>query len=259
MKDDRPIQYSRPEGRYTGQHGKPGGAPWGPRQNGYVSSISNQSDSIMNTFAADSASNNIRTSNRAGTSSIDAFGKVLGVASTATGALEDASEIWNIGVGLKLKYAMPSGYTEAFVNSGGRLAPLMTQPALIGAEFSTSSKFLKNADLAMDLQSVGKAVKPVAGYLGPLSLGYEGVFQTDWNDYGDIGHLGIGGSVLVVGALASAPVSLTVGVGWGVADYFVQDFTYQGQSGWRALGKAHSDTMQKVYALDPDYFNGPKL
>ena len=156
------VAYLDPPSK-TGRPGRPGGAPWGPRQNGYVSSISNQSDSIMNTFAAVSASNNIRTSNTAGTSSIDAFGKVLGVASTATGALEDASEIWNIGVGLKLKYAMPSGYTEAFVNSGGRLAPLMTQPALIGAEFSTGSKFLKNADLAMNLQSVGKSVKPAAG------------------------------------------------------------------------------------------------
>jgi hypothetical protein len=259
-KAGRTDGYNNQVGRYTGQHGRAGGAlPVGPLRAGYVSSLSNQSDSIMNTIVAVSASNTIRSSNVKGTSRTDAFGKAIGVASTSTGALKDASEIWNIGAGVKLKYSMPLGYTEAFVNSGGRLAPMLAQPALIGAEFSTGSKFLKNADLVMDLQSVGKVVKPIAGYVGPVSLAYEGIFQTDWNDKGDIGHLGVGTGVLVVGAIASAPVALAVGVVWGVSDYFVQDYTYQGQKGWRALGKSHSDTMQKVYALDPDYFNGPKL
>jgi hypothetical protein len=46
----------------------------------------------------------------------------------------------------------------------------------------------------------------------------------------------------------------------------VQDYTYEGQSGWRALGNSitdyvqhdYNDQMQKVYQSDPNFYTGPK-
>lgn len=188
----------------------------------------------------------------------DDIGDGLSAWSTAVAAVDDAANTWK-GYSLKFNWAVPAGYAEHFVGTGGKPMPFVASPTLEGAQF------VRQGNLPLNVGKIARVAGPVARVIGPASLVWEAT-QADWTDWGDVGHLGVGGGLMVAGALVSAPVALSIGVAWGVADYFVQDFTYEGQTGWRALGNSfvdymkhdYSDHMEQVYRADPNYYNGPK-
>lgn len=177
-------------------------------------------------------------------------------------AVEKAGETWKGPYGLKLDWAIPGGYAEHFVQTGGRPLTFVQSSALVGAEIGSDAKFLSQADWIFDTGKIARVAGPASRFLGPLSLAGEAAVnysQPGHGDAGDWGHLGFGTVMYAAGFAVSAPVGLTVGLAWGVSDYFVHDFQYQGQTGWRALGHSYNDQMEQVYKFDPNFYRGPKI
>ena len=157
--------------------------------------------------------------------------------------------------------------TSILLQNGGKAPSWLANP-----EF-TWSVATDSSNVAFDLRFIGKAapwLERGGETLGGLSAGVE-VYAGFYNhDKAQIGRGLVDGTVWA-GSLALSPFitplgSFAVGLLWTGADMLAQDYTYQGNNGWTAVGMSLRDKIGPVWhdvwsaqeqmrKQDPQFYN----
>jgi hypothetical protein len=106
----------------------------------------------------------------------------------------------------------------------------------------------------MDLRFLGRVtpwLEAGGTALGGISVVAEGVNGYVNHDSSEMGHAVVDGGVWTVSTAVSVfgtPLAgLAVGLLWTGADMLAQDYTYQGQNGWTAVGASLRDKIGPVW------------
>jgi len=171
------------------------------------------------------------------------FATGFSLAGTAADAGYLASKSLGKTWGVSVDWTNPVGYDDVLINNGGKLPSWLAAPKT-KVNISSGTGALRDADYVVDLSKLSKVTPwlerggKAFGWLGVVAEGADGAYH---RDYAEVGHAVVNAGFLVGSGLVFGPLAPVVDVGWGVLDESVQHYSYQGRTGWTALGNSAWD------------------